>query len=162
MNPFRVAAATFLVLTINIECLGSLGLLRNGQMVPAQICRLNFQSLRGGGEELEDGNRALLEEYQERRQELKKISERFAVMSEDRDSHIQTAEVLAQYDGNRPCFRSIGGVLMQSNVSTILSAIKSEEQLLDKATRDLEITFNDKTKELRKFEQQHDIKFVRN
>lgn len=161
MNPFRVATATFLVLTLNIECQGSFKCLHDTRTKLVQISRPVFQPLRGGGEKVEEANQALLNEYQERRQELKKISERLSVMSEDRDTHSQTAEILAQYDGNRSCFRSIGGVLMQSNVSTILSAIKSEEQLLDKATRDLEQAFSEKTTEFRNFEEQHDIKLVR-
>lgn len=61
-------------------------------------------------------------------------------------------ETLSEMDGERKCFRLVGGVLVERNVKQVLPALISNKEGIMEVIKKLQLSFKEKEKEILDYE----------
>lgn len=77
------------------------------------------------GESGLQSERDIINRFQELKQELNTLANKFSDVDNQAQEHDSVVKTLAPLDSNRKCFRLIGGVLVERTVAEVLPAVKS-------------------------------------
>lgn len=76
------------------------------------------------------------------------------------DFHFRTViDTLKTIDGNRKCFRLIGGVLCESKVETVLPQLTDSKGQLEKLIESMNEQLTKKGSDINQFREKHNIRF---
>mmetsp|Transcript_1658 Transcript_1658/g.3755 ORF Transcript_1658/g.3755 Transcript_1658/m.3755 type:complete len:197 (+) Transcript_1658:196-786(+) len=130
--------------------------------------RASIPALRGGGAgeedvdlEVEARDKALIQELQAMRNEAAALAQRRSMLEQEVEDHYLVTDTLQEFEGSRRCYRSVGGVLMESTVGDVCPAVRKELEMLSKALNELTAKIAECHKKMTKFQDKHAIRIVR-
>jgi len=117
--------------------------------------------LRGGEDEgVVARDKELIQKLQGMRNEASAIFQRREMLEQEVEDHALVSGVLKQHDGQRRCYRSVGGVLMESTVGDVLPAVGKEQEMLAKAHSEMTAKLISCQKDIREFQEKHGIRML--
>mmetsp|Transcript_43596 Transcript_43596/g.87629 ORF Transcript_43596/g.87629 Transcript_43596/m.87629 type:complete len:184 (-) Transcript_43596:46-597(-) len=133
--------------------------------LPSRRSSAALVPLRGGGEDevsgdVERKDRALIQKLQGLRNEAAALSQRRMMLDQEVEDHFLVTETLKNFDGSRRCYRSVGGVLMESTVGEVQPAVSNELEMLSKAMEELTTKILQCQKTIAEFQKKHSIRIV--
>lgn len=90
------------------------------------------------------------------RAEVQAVGDKINELEMDRDEHQQVIAALEPLSPTRRCWRRIGGVLVESDVESILPTLRTTLEGIEKALVSLKESLQVKTQELNKIERELD------
>nr|CAG4641386.1 EOG090X0L97 [Eulimnadia texana] len=106
---------------------------------------------KNGGEEIVQGFHKL---RNEQRHLVSKLSE----IEMDLNEHRLVIETLKDVDGDRKCFRMVGGILVERTVKEVLPALVLNQEQLSKAVEALNQQISAKGEEINQYKEKHNIR----
>jgi len=100
----------------------------------------------------------LLQQYQKMRAECNTYAQNIADLEMEKNEHKLVIDALEPLDGNRRCFRMVGGVLVERTVNEVLPAVKANLEKISSLTVQLNETLDRKEKELTEFQSRYRIR----
>ncbi|KAJ1961634.1 Cochaperone prefoldin complex subunit [Dispira parvispora] len=95
------------------------------------------------------------------RQELQNITQKIGELEMDVDEHQLVIDTMIPMEGNRKCFRLVGGVLMERTVGEVLPALKANHSGIKDVIDQLLQTYKKKEEEMNNFQKKHNIRMVK-
>lgn len=100
----------------------------------------------------------IVAQFQQLRQEQRAIALKIAELEAEINEHELVIDTIKDVEGDRKCFRMIGGVLVERSVKEVLPALrKNKEQVAGVVTK-LKEQLTAKGKEVNEFREKHNIK----
>ncbi len=96
--------------------------------------------------------------FNQLRQEQRMLINKFNELELDVGEHNTVIETLKSVDGDRKCFRSVGGILVERTVKEVLPALENNKAQIQSLLEKLEGQLRSKGEELVKFKEEHNIK----
>lgn len=100
---------------------------------------------------------AVYQEFAEMREYVEMLQEKLLQVTGDHREHKRVADTLAALDGGRTAYRLIGDVLVKQTVAEVLPGLQETMKHLGEMVETLEKQLVAKTKELRDFQDAHQI-----
>ncbi|GAB6019253.1 Prefoldin subunit 2 [Chamberlinius hualienensis] len=97
--------------------------------------------------------------FNQLRQEQRALVAKAAELEMELNEHNLVIETLKQVDGERKCYRMIGGVLVERRAKDILPALTSNQEQLGKFITTLNQQIAAKGQEINEFREKHNIRF---
>ncbi|XP_076335673.1 prefoldin 2 [Tachypleus tridentatus] len=95
--------------------------------------------------------------FNQLRQEQRNIVSKLAELEMDLNEHKLVADALKEVDGDRRCFRMVGGVLVERNVRQVLPAILNNKEQLSKVVDALNQKVTAKGQEINEYREKYNI-----
>ncbi len=96
--------------------------------------------------------------FNQLRQEQRMLASKYSELEMDVSEHNTVIETLKAVDGDRKCFRSVGGILVERTVKDVLPALLNNKIQIQTLLKTLEAQLRSKGEELVKFKEEHNIK----
>lgn len=87
------------------------------------------------GESGLNNERDIINRFQELKQELNTLASKYNDVDNQAQEHESVIKTLVPLDGNRKCFRLIGGVLVERTVAEVLPAVKNNNEQIRLVSR---------------------------
>jgi len=100
---------------------------------------------------------AAYQEFSEMRQYVEMLQEKLLQVTSDHREHKRVADTLSSLDGSKTAYRLIGDVLVKQTVAEVLPSLQETMKHLGEMADTLEKQLVAKTKELRDFQDAHQI-----
>eukprot|EP00794_Sanderia_malayensis_P019214 gene19214-21138_t len=100
----------------------------------------------------------IIMKFNQLRQEQRMLANKFTELEMDVGEHNTVIDTLKSVDGERKCFRSVGGVLVERTVKDVLPALENNKAQIQNLLEKLEVQLRSKGEELVKFKEEHNIK----
>jgi len=105
----------------------------------------------------EDAQR-IVNQYKGMRAQISELANKISELDSDRNEHALVVRAITGLDGNRRCYRSIGGVLVERTVKEVLPAVENNlKQITDLITQ-LSDQLKEKEKECDEFREKFNIR----
>ncbi|XP_070534938.1 prefoldin subunit 2-like [Ptychodera flava] len=92
------------------------------------------------------------------RQEQRQMATKIAELETEQNEHKAVVETLKEVDGDRRCFRLIGGVLVERTVKEILPALELNRQKIGELIETVNEQLVKKAKEINDYREKYNIK----
>ncbi|ODM94930.1 Prefoldin subunit 2 [Orchesella cincta] len=93
------------------------------------------------------------------RTEQRQIASKIFELENDLNEHKVVIETLKEVDGERKCYRMIGGILVEGNVKEILPNLITNSDHLKQAIESLNTKLVEKGKEILEYKEKNNIQF---
>merc|ERR1712241_297635 len=100
---------------------------------------------------------AIIQGFNAMRNDQKQIASKTSELQQDLNEHNIVIETLDGVDGDRKCFRMVGGVLVERTVKEVLPALVSNRDKMGKLIESLEKQLSDKGAEINGYMEKHNI-----
>lgn len=100
---------------------------------------------------------AILQKFQQMRNEQRSLITKITELETEMNEHKAVLEKLGEVDGDRKCFRVIGGVLVEKTVKEVKPAVSDNKDKLEKLLVTLNDTLVKKGKELNEYKDKHEL-----
>ncbi|XP_065917892.1 prefoldin subunit 2-like [Dysidea avara] len=97
-------------------------------------------------------------QFQQLRQEQRAIALKISELESEVNEHETVIETIKDVDGDRKCFRMIGGVLVERSVKEVLPALRKNREQISGLVSKLKAQLTVKGKEVNEFREKHNIK----
>jgi len=101
----------------------------------------------------------ILEQYNELRQEYSAVAQKISEIEMDRGEHVLVLEALKPLEGDRRCYRLVGGVLVERTAAEVLPAVQKNVEGMDEILKQLGAALQAKEKKIADHVAKHNIKF---
>merc|ERR1712130_1058973 len=91
------------------------------------------------------------------RNDQKQIASKTSELQQDLNEHNIVIETLDGVDGDRKCFRMVGGVLVERTVKEVLPALVGNRDKMGKLIQSLEKQLTEKGEEINGYMEKHNI-----
>jgi prefoldin subunit 2 len=95
--------------------------------------------------------------FQEMRNQQRATASKMSEIEMDRKEHELVIEALKEVDGDRKCFRMVGGVLVERTVKEVLPVMTNNYEQLGKVLETLQQQLEAKGRELQEYREKHNI-----
>ena len=106
----------------------------------------------------ESSQEQIVLKFNQLRQEQRILANKYGELEMDVSEHNAVIDTLKHVDGNRKCFRSIGGVLVERTVNDVLPTLENNKVQIASLLEKLEAQMKTKGEELLRFKEEHNIK----
>ena len=106
----------------------------------------------------ESSQEQIIMKFNQLRQEQRMLANKYGELEMDVAEHNAVIDTLANVNGDRKCFRSIGGVLVERTVNDVLPSLENNKVQITGLLQKLEAQIKAKGEELIKFKEEHNIK----
>ena len=106
----------------------------------------------------EGSQEQLVMKFNQLRQEQRMLANKYGELEMDVAEHNAVIDTLKTVDGNRKCFRSIGGILVERTVKDVLPTLVNNKVQITGLLEKLEAQMKLKGEELVRFKEEHNIK----
>jgi len=106
----------------------------------------------------ENSQEQIIMKFNQLRQEQRMLANKYGELEMDVAEHNAVIDTLTNVDGDRKCFRSIGGVLVERTVNDVLPNLENNKVQITGLLKNLEAQIKAKGEELIKFKEEHNIK----
>lgn len=96
--------------------------------------------------------------FNQLRQEQRLLASKYGEFEMDIAEHNAVIDTLKNVDGNRKCFRSVGGILVERTVKDVLPTLENNKRQISGLLENLEAQMKSKGEELLKYKEEHNIK----
>ncbi|XP_033119428.1 prefoldin subunit 2-like [Anneissia japonica] len=103
-------------------------------------------------------NEQIVHEFNQLRQEQRALASKMNELEAEANEHSLVIKTLDGVDGERRCFRMVGGVLVERTVKDVLPALKHNKEGLIKLLENLKLQLEIKGKELQAYREKHNIR----
>jgi len=103
-------------------------------------------------------NEQIINNFQALRKEQLRIGNKVSELELELHEHKIVIDTLKEVDGDRKCFRMVGGLLCERTVKEVLPILVSNQEQLATCIKDLTETLNKKSQELNDFTEKHNLK----
>lgn len=100
----------------------------------------------------------IVAQFQQLRQEQRAIALKITELEADNNEHELVIDTLKDVEGDRKCFRMIGGVLVERSVKEVLPALRKNKEQITGVVTKLKEQLTAKGKEVNEFREKHNIK----
>ncbi|KAG0036110.1 hypothetical protein BGZ82_004693 [Podila clonocystis] len=99
----------------------------------------------------------LTQTYNTMKSELSSLAQKIGELETEADEHSLVVDTIAPLDGDRKCFRLVGGVLVERTVKEVLPALKTNQEGIRTVTTQLVQTYKKKEDEFMAFQKKYNI-----
>ncbi|EIE27826.1 hypothetical protein COCSUDRAFT_83446 [Coccomyxa subellipsoidea C-169] len=110
------------------------------------------------GEKILKTEQAIINRFQELRQELSVLSGRANELASESHEHDLVLKALEPMDGDRKCYRVVGEILVERTVAEVKPAVKGNKEQLDAVVERLLKQLEVKKKDLSDFQERYKIR----
>ncbi|XP_071959059.1 prefoldin subunit 2-like [Antedon mediterranea] len=103
-------------------------------------------------------NEQIVQEFNQLRQEQRALASKMNELETEANEHSLVIKTLGVVDGERKCFRLVGGVLVERTVKDVLPALKHNKDGLTKLLETLKQQLELKGKDLQAYREKHNIR----
>ncbi|XP_033641500.1 prefoldin subunit 2-like [Asterias rubens] len=103
-------------------------------------------------------NEQIVGKFNQLRQEQRSLMSKIAELEGDQNEHRLVIEALKDVNGERKCFRLVGGVLVERTVKDVTPALQHNKDQLGKLVEALTKQVEAKGKEINDFREKHNIR----
>ncbi|KAG8222759.1 hypothetical protein J437_LFUL007840 [Ladona fulva] len=100
----------------------------------------------------------ILQGFQTLRNEQRQLVNKVAELEVELNEHKIVIETLDEVDGDRRCYRMIGGVLVERTVKEVLPALKNNKEQLMKVVETLNEQLTKKGQEINEYKEKHNLR----
>jgi len=104
------------------------------------------------------GQEAVVQGFNNLRNEQRSIATKTNELQQDLNEHNIVIETLNGVDGDRKCFRMVGGVLVERTVKEVVPALVNNRDKMGKLITSLEKQLQEKGEEINGYMEKHQIK----
>ncbi|XP_054157047.1 prefoldin subunit 2-like [Oppia nitens] len=102
-------------------------------------------------------NEQIIGGFNELRQEQRQVANKVAELEADLTEHKLVTEALAEVDGQRKCFRMIGGVLVERTVAEVLPSLQKNKEMISSLIETLKQQIIQKGQQITEYMDKHGI-----
>eukprot|EP00616_Rhizochromulina_sp_CCMP1243_P016971 CAMPEP_0118971730 /NCGR_PEP_ID=MMETSP1173-20130426/8266_1 /TAXON_ID=1034831 /ORGANISM="Rhizochromulina marina cf, Strain CCMP1243" /LENGTH=169 /DNA_ID=CAMNT_0006921209 /DNA_START=111 /DNA_END=620 /DNA_ORIENTATION=- len=95
--------------------------------------------------------------YKQMRDDIRKIAEKVANVDIDLNEHHLVINTITPMEKERKAFRSVGGLLTQTNVGTVLPSVKQQAEMLENLLKNLQTQLRSKEQEAAAWKTKYNI-----
>ncbi|KAG0222690.1 hypothetical protein BGW42_006398 [Actinomortierella wolfii] len=95
--------------------------------------------------------------YNQMKNELQSLAQKIGELETEADEHTLVLDTLTPLDGDRKCFRLVGGVLVERTVKEVLPALKTNQEGIRNVTMQLVQKYKAKEEEFMAFQKKYNI-----
>ncbi|CAN7980006.1 unnamed protein product [Ixodes pacificus] len=99
----------------------------------------------------------IVDGFNQLRQEQRSLTAKLVELEMDLNEHNLVAEALQKVDGDRRCYRMVGGVLVERTVKDILPAVMQNKDNIAKSVEALNDRIVKKGQEVNEYREKHNI-----
>ncbi|GJJ73859.1 prefoldin subunit 2 [Entomortierella parvispora] len=99
----------------------------------------------------------LTQTYNSMKSELTSLAQKIGELETESDEHTLVVDTLSPLDGDRKCFRLVGGVLVERTVKEVLPALKTNQEGIKTVTMQLVQKYKNKEDEFMAFQKKYNI-----
>merc|ERR1712058_120056 len=99
----------------------------------------------------------IIQGFNAMRNDQKQIASKTSELQQDLNEHNIVIETLDGVDGDRKCFRMVGGVLVERTVKEVLPALVGNRDKMGKLIESLDKQLTDKGEEINGYMEKHNI-----
>ena len=99
-------------------------------------------------------------QYNAQKQALAQIGQKLTQLESDADEHRLVIDTLEPMDGQRKCFRMIGGVLVERSVQDVLPTLKTNQSGIQTIMEGMAKEYKRKEEAFTAWQKEHNIKVV--
>ncbi|EGF79016.1 hypothetical protein BATDEDRAFT_90202 [Batrachochytrium dendrobatidis JAM81] len=103
-------------------------------------------------------NQETISQFNTMKQELQAIAQKIGELELERDEYQLVIETISPLNGDRKCFRLIGGVLVERTVQDVLPAVKQNMDGIMTLIKQLATSYKKREEEAEAFKQKYNIK----
>ncbi|XP_054272192.1 prefoldin subunit 2 [Macrosteles quadrilineatus] len=103
-------------------------------------------------------NEEILNTFQALRNEQRQLANKISELELDLNEHKIVIDTLKDLDGDRKCFRMVGGVLCEKTVKEVLPVLSTNKQQLTNLIESLNKQLTKKGVEINEFKEKHSIR----
>ncbi|XP_023325258.1 prefoldin subunit 2 [Eurytemora carolleeae] len=103
------------------------------------------------------GQEEIIAGFQSLRNEQRSVAAKINELQQDLNEHKIVIETLEGVDGDRKCFRMVGGVLVERTVKDVVPALVNNRDKLGKLVESLNTQLTDKGAEINGYMEKHQI-----
>ncbi|XP_030833531.1 prefoldin subunit 2 [Strongylocentrotus purpuratus] len=96
--------------------------------------------------------------FNQLRQDQRALVSKIAELDSDQNEHRLVLETLQEVDGERKCFRLVGGVLVERTVKDVLPALTHNKEQIEQLTKGLTKQMESKGREINEYREKHNLK----
>ncbi|XP_071485359.1 prefoldin subunit 2-like [Diadema antillarum] len=96
--------------------------------------------------------------FNQLRQEQRALVSKIAELESDQNEHRLVLETLKEVDGERKCFRLVGGVLVERTVKDVIPALTHNKDQIEKLTENLTKQMEMKGREINEYREKHNLR----
>ncbi|XP_072166197.1 prefoldin subunit 2-like [Diadema setosum] len=96
--------------------------------------------------------------FNQLRQEQRALVSKIAELESDQNEHRLVLETLKEVDGERKCFRLVGGVLVERTVKDVIPALTHNKEQIEKLTENLTKQMEMKGREINEYREKHNLR----
>ncbi|CAN7982894.1 unnamed protein product [Ixodes hexagonus] len=100
---------------------------------------------------------SIVDGFNQLRQEQRSLTAKLVELEMDLNEHNLVAEALQNVDGDRRCYRMVGGVLVERTVKDILPAVMQNKNNIAKSVEALNDKIVKKGQEVNEYREKHNI-----
>ena len=98
--------------------------------------------------------------YNAQKQTLAQMGQKLTQLESDADEHRLVIETLEPMEGDRKCFRMIGGVLVERTVNDVLPALKTNQSGIQTIMEGMAKEYRRKEEAFTAWQQEHNVRVV--
>ncbi|KAF9583186.1 hypothetical protein BGW38_010072 [Lunasporangiospora selenospora] len=99
----------------------------------------------------------LTQTYNTMKSDLNSLAQKIGELETESDEHTLVVETLTPLEGDRRCFRLVGGVLVERTVQDVLPALKTNQEGIKTVTMQLVQKYKTKEDEFTAFQKKYNI-----
>ncbi|KAF9575083.1 hypothetical protein EC968_004308 [Mortierella alpina] len=99
----------------------------------------------------------LTQTYNTMKSELNSLAQKIGELETEADEHTLVVDTISPLDGDRKCFRLVGGVLVERTVKEVLPALKTNQEGIKNVTMQLVQKYKSKEDEFMAFQKKYNI-----
>nr|KAJ3420438.1 hypothetical protein HK105_005673 [Polyrhizophydium stewartii] len=92
------------------------------------------------------------------KQELQAIAQKIGELEMERDEHQMVVDTISPLEGDRKCFRLVGGVLVERTVKDVLPLVKQNMEGITNIIKQLALNYKKREDELAEFQKKYNIR----
>ncbi|CAG8461942.1 2237_t:CDS:2 [Paraglomus brasilianum] len=102
----------------------------------------------------------LTAKFNNMKSDLNNLAQKIGELEGETEEHKAVIETLSPLNGDRKCFRLVGGVLVERTVKDVLPALKTNHEGIKRVMDQLIKTYKEKEDEFTAFQKEYNIKLV--
>merc|ERR1712226_766591 len=115
------------------------------------------QAAKGAGKK-QISQEQIISGFNEMRNSQRAVVGKISELEDERKEHDLVIDALKEVDGDRKCFRMVGGVLVERTVKEVLPALQTNHEQLGKVVEAMNAQLEAKGKAINDYRQKHNIR----
>ncbi|CAG8621517.1 2584_t:CDS:2, partial [Racocetra persica] len=99
-------------------------------------------------------------QFNHKKNELQVIAQKIGELEAEAEEHKAVIDTISPLNGDRKCFRLVGGVLVERTVKDVLPALQTNHDGIKRAIDQYVQSYKTKEEEFAAFQKEHKIKVV--